>query len=565
MTRWLPWIPAFLVGLAMLATFGWALSWRLPYPYDLEWMEGANLTHAWRLQRGLPLYPEPGADWIPFAQAPGYTAALALTGPALGAPAGRVISLLGTLLAIASLTWIVQRHGEGRHRGALAVLTGLLFLGTWSDSGTFMDLAHPDALGVGLLLAGLAASLEPGIRGPLIGGLLIAGATYVKVPLAAFILPITLGLWIRDRSWRGAGSFAAASLVPVLAGFLALHLLTSGTFLTYLLAVPASHPLRPARAFPGAPWELASALPIALVLIAWWGLRSGPRSRWSVGLSAAAAVVITLLTGPVGGPQALGPIDATIDLLPRLIPTPEERLPTAGAVAGGIAFGALSALIFAAARALRHRQLDRRLAAPLLIGATAIVLSALLRSHVGAFLHVHLPAMALIALGAGLAAASLTASRPRLVWLVGLLIAAQLGWSFLRTPTARYLPSAADREAGDRLITFLRTLDDGPLWSPVAPWLAVQAGHEPGPHLIAIWDTANHPTGPWPDTGARVEQAVLAGRWRYVMDTRRGIGLGIDESTVHRDRLPIPSRTLWPKAGWPTRPAQIKELAPVAP
>lgn len=50
---------------------------RRTHPFDLEWMEGGMLAHAWRIVHGLPLYPEPGPEWIPYVYPPGYAAVLA--------------------------------------------------------------------------------------------------------------------------------------------------------------------------------------------------------------------------------------------------------------------------------------------------------------------------------------------------------------------------------------------------------------------------------------------------------------------------------------------------------
>ncbi|TVQ90409.1 MAG: hypothetical protein EA397_12540 [Deltaproteobacteria bacterium] len=561
MSRWLPWIPAAVLAMALLGTLGWAVSLRLPYPYDLEWMEGGMLAHAWRLQRGLPLYPEPGPDWIPYIYPPGYPALLALSGSALSAPVARALSLFGAVLTACSIGWILMRQAPAPHRIALGIFTPLLFLGTWSDTGTFLDLARPDALALGLLTAGLAASLEPNRWGPWIGGLLLAASFFVKQPALAFVPAIALGLWARHGRARDALHLTLAALVPAAIGTAILHGVSGGTYLRYLLAVPASHPLVGARAFPGTPWELGGALPAALLILALWALwpRPGTR-RWIIALAVSGVGALALFTGPSSGPAALGPLDHALSVLPSLVPTPEDRLATAGRVTGGLGLAVLAAtLLGATLRAWGSGW--RPLALPVLIGATALTLSATLRAHHGGFVNAHLIACAMIALGAGVAARVLLAERPWLIWLLAPLFALQIGWSYLRLPAERLVPTAEDREAGDRLVAYLSRLE-GPLWSPISPWLAVQAGQDPGPHLIAVWDTTLHPTGPWPNTAERFEEAARTGRWRHVLDARRSVGLGVDRATVHRELLPIPTRTLWPKAGWRSRPAVLRELRP---
>ena len=39
---------------------------RLPYPFELEWMEGAPIVHVERLLNGQPIYGAPSIDFIPF-------------------------------------------------------------------------------------------------------------------------------------------------------------------------------------------------------------------------------------------------------------------------------------------------------------------------------------------------------------------------------------------------------------------------------------------------------------------------------------------------------------------
>src|SRR5262245_21490265 len=62
---------ALLVPLLLL----WAR--RAAHPFDLEWMEGGMLAHAWRIQHGLPLYDAPAAEFVPYLYPPGYAAVLA--------------------------------------------------------------------------------------------------------------------------------------------------------------------------------------------------------------------------------------------------------------------------------------------------------------------------------------------------------------------------------------------------------------------------------------------------------------------------------------------------------
>ena len=55
---------------AAVAWFAFAVSQRLFYPHELEWMEGALADHAARVADGLPLYCEPTPEHVPFLYSP---------------------------------------------------------------------------------------------------------------------------------------------------------------------------------------------------------------------------------------------------------------------------------------------------------------------------------------------------------------------------------------------------------------------------------------------------------------------------------------------------------------
>ena len=109
-----------------------ATAWagRFSYPYDLEWMEGGMLAHAWRAANGLTIYPEPGPEFIPFVYPPGYSYLLALLGQVVGLShsLGRAVSIMGTLAAGAAISYAISRHYGERLIGALA---GVVFLGCY--------------------------------------------------------------------------------------------------------------------------------------------------------------------------------------------------------------------------------------------------------------------------------------------------------------------------------------------------------------------------------------------------------------------------------------------------
>src|SRR5437867_9503324 len=90
---------ALALGIAYVIAYLAVALLRLRYPFELEWMEGADLGHVERLLRGQPLYGRPSLEFAPFIYPPLYFMAAAwvtkLIG--LGFPALRLVSFVASL------------------------------------------------------------------------------------------------------------------------------------------------------------------------------------------------------------------------------------------------------------------------------------------------------------------------------------------------------------------------------------------------------------------------------------------------------------------------------------
>ena len=276
-------------GLALLGTVlvtGWVL-WlvlvtaygRIGYPFDLEWMEGGMLLHALRVSQGLPLYVEPSPDFIPYIYPPLYSWVVGALGHLFGVSysLGRAVSLVGSMAAAGLLIWAIRREG---YTWLAALAASAVFLSTYDDCGAFFDLVRIDGLAVGLLAAALVISRGASPAALRAGGVLLALAFATKHNHAIFGFPIALVLW-KEHGWRRAATFAAWAAVPALVFTIILTITSRGLFLTYLLAVPATHPLVADRAWPQSeqelfltfPWFLGLGLLVGLVHIRRWSFR----------------------------------------------------------------------------------------------------------------------------------------------------------------------------------------------------------------------------------------------------------------------------------------------------
>lgn len=527
--------------LALAAWVAFVVAWtwarRAGYPYDLEWMEGGVLTHAWRMQQGLPVYTSPTADFVPMIYPPGYYAVLAAlgAGPGLSPLLGRLVSIAGTLAACGALVWGAWHHLRAWVPGVIAAA---LYLGTYDATGAFQDLVRPDALALGLLGWSIVLAPSRVPRAPEIAGVLLFLAFVVKHNSAAFGVPMALGLW----AWHGGSvalRFAAVAAAPGLMFTGVMQLITDGGFLAYVVSVPASHPIKWERVFPGTPGELGQAMPISCVALA----------------------VLAIAQGPT--------------LAPRL-PIPAHVIPAVAAAAAGVILaaggrgvdgigatgivlvgaGGVSALVALVAQALR-RSID----GPWLYGvatiATALFTAGLMRGHHGGFVNVFMPVCWVLAAGSAYAfyAAMRDAPRDNGTALAAVAFSVQLAGAAAAVDYARFVPTEADLTAGDAIVARLREVD-GEVLSPFAAWMPVLAGKQPSQHLIAIWDVG-HNGSPYADGTEPLRQAIEAHRWGAILDGSDAMGYGARKAYRAAETFAMDESALRPKTGWRAKPAVL--------
>ena len=150
--RALPWLIVALPALYQLGLLSTAVTGRLTYPYDLEWMEGGMLHHALRIHQGLGIYGPPSIDFIPYLYTPLYPAMLALVSGVFGLTytVGRVFSLIALLgLGTVSFSSIGSRRHGHLHLAPVwagAILGLGLFAATYPFVEGWFDLVRADTL-----------------------------------------------------------------------------------------------------------------------------------------------------------------------------------------------------------------------------------------------------------------------------------------------------------------------------------------------------------------------------------------------------------------------------------
>jgi 4-amino-4-deoxy-L-arabinose transferase-like glycosyltransferase len=196
------------VGLAacayLLAYLAIAL-FRLTYPFDLEWLEGATADHVHRILTGQRIYAPPSLAYTPFLYPPFYyyvSAAVALvTGISL-LPL-RLVSLASSIGCFWLVYRLVARETGRRYVGIVA--TGM-FAATYRIGGAWLDLARVDSLFLLLFLGAVyIVRFHSSTRSWAVAGGLLALSALTKQTALMLALPLILYAAIVD--WRRATVF----------------------------------------------------------------------------------------------------------------------------------------------------------------------------------------------------------------------------------------------------------------------------------------------------------------------------------------------------------------------
>ncbi len=172
---------------------------RVPYPFEVEWMEGGMLTHAARVREGLPIYARPSADFVPFFYTPLYSMVVAwlskLTGTLTFGLARSVT--FGATLATLALVYLAVSREAGRLYGAIAVG---IYAATYRFAGTFHDLVRPDALALALAFAATYVARHATRRPAVVlAAALFVAAFFTKQTTAVLAPAAAIVIFTRDK------------------------------------------------------------------------------------------------------------------------------------------------------------------------------------------------------------------------------------------------------------------------------------------------------------------------------------------------------------------------------
>lgn len=233
-----PWWVLLAAAASALAWFAIAVAARLPYPHELEWMEGALADHASRVVDGLPVYCEPGPTHVPFLYAPllfwlgGLGMALGID----GIVALRLVAIAGTV-GSAMLVGHWVRAATGRVVPGLVAVG--LFVAGYGWLAWWYDLARNDTLFVFCMLLTAFLLRHGGRRGWFWAGLAATAALLAKQSALLWLPALGVGALCRD--WRAAVRFGLTAVSGMAAAVGILHFASDGWSTFYLFEMPRHH------------------------------------------------------------------------------------------------------------------------------------------------------------------------------------------------------------------------------------------------------------------------------------------------------------------------------------
>jgi len=214
---------------------------RIRYPFELMWLEGAYVDHVNRILSGYKYYVRPSLEFVPSIYTPLYFYLSALLSKIIGIgflPL-RLISVASSLGSSLIIYLMVKRDTGDRFSGLLA---SCLFIATFYLSGASFDIGRVDSLFLFFLLAALyIVKFNESQKSYFLAGVLISLSFLTKQTALVISLPVILYCILINR--RLAFSFITPIVMIVGFGSLLLNYYYDGWFNFYVFELPRTTPV----------------------------------------------------------------------------------------------------------------------------------------------------------------------------------------------------------------------------------------------------------------------------------------------------------------------------------
>jgi hypothetical protein len=250
---------------------------RMPYPYELEWMEGGQLVQSYEILAGRFPFRAPSADYLPFPYQPFYAALVAALASVAGLslPLARSVSIVATLISSVLIGGAVAREAGVRPHGLLAgtgaraygLLAAAMSIALYKAVDFWFDLARVDSLFMALLIGSLYAAKY--VKGAWRACLVSAGLMVLAYKTKQLALPFCVLVPPVLYSKRPSAAFAYLPLVlaPLAVDYWIEQRASGGWFSFYVNHVPMAWPYVRPR-FLGFPKMVAWQVPVLAAFLA---------------------------------------------------------------------------------------------------------------------------------------------------------------------------------------------------------------------------------------------------------------------------------------------------------
>jgi hypothetical protein len=299
-------LPALLVATSLFRAF----VARLRYGIDVELMESGSLLQAYRVSRGLPLYPEPGQGFMPNPYPPLHTLVLAAFDKVFGVGFGvgrglSAVAMVVTMTLLAREVYFANRKAPFAWSWMLMAV-GFVAVGFPLTGGAY-DIVRVDSLGLAFAVAAAAVALggEDDFSRARFVALcaLMSAAIFTKQTNLFFVAWIVLFVAARDLKLGLALGLVVVAVDAVATG--ALQLATHGSYWYYTVQQLRHHPTKPSSSWIGL-WKLIEFAPYLpalppLALVLWRRKALTRRSLLWGGMAASSLPAALLPLAKVGG------------------------------------------------------------------------------------------------------------------------------------------------------------------------------------------------------------------------------------------------------------------------
>lgn len=270
LSKGLGWL-VLLVAATFLGTYVVLAFLRMPYPFELEWMEGGSVDHVRRILSDRPLYARPCLEFIAYIYPPLYYCVCAVVAKLIGVgflPL-RLVSFLCSIGCFLIIFLIVRRETKDVFSSVLAMC---LFAAAFRRCGAFFDVARVDSQCLFLtLLAVYHVRFGASWGAYALAGVFLSLACLTKQ--TALIVGAPLVIYGVLTNWRRSLVFIAVVAAIVAGGTLVLDHVSGGWYGYYTRVLPQRHTFLTGAWMEVLTGDILAPLPIATVMAAFYVYR----------------------------------------------------------------------------------------------------------------------------------------------------------------------------------------------------------------------------------------------------------------------------------------------------